>query len=77
MESADEGNLTELMSACASSPEFALLKQCYRKDLASIAAAVPADSQQREEFVLDLALCRMFFAGVRYAKLPREMRDAA
>ena len=76
MESAEVDDLTELMSACASSPEFQLLKQCYRRDLATIAAGLP-DAALREEFVLDLVLCRMFCAGVRYAKLPREVRRAA
>ncbi len=77
MESVDESRITELMASCAVSPEYQLLKKCLRDDQRRILAADPADAAEREEFVLDLALCRMFFAGVRYAALPKGVRNAA
>lgn len=77
MESADEQRLTDLMAEFVTSAEYQLLKQSFRADQRRVLTDNPTDAAEREEFILDLALCRMFFAGVRYAALPKEVRRAA
>lgn len=77
MESVDESRITDLMSSFAVSAEYKLLKNCFRDDQRRIHTEDPVDAAEREEFILDLVLSRMFLAGVRFAALPQEVRNAA